>query len=98
PNAYIVVAITASIKALTANKNGETKIYVNSSGSVIPAIIAVKVAGTSRPATVFLFDFFAVTYMAKAAAGKPKMFELPCIAKPPSGNNSISGRVDWLNA
>ena len=60
PNAYMVVAIVAAKAACTANNGGDTNKNVNSSGSVIPANTAVKVAGITKARTFFLFSGFAV--------------------------------------
>ncbi|MNP17274.1 hypothetical protein D3C76_1097030 [compost metagenome] len=71
---------------------------MNSSGSVIPTSIAVRVAGISRPATLTRFSGDAVYHSASAIPTEPNTFELPCRAKPPSGNRVFSGRVLWLNS
>ena len=81
---YITVDIEAASTACTANSNGEMNRKVNSSGSVIPTGMAVKGA--------------AVKYIAKEMPTAPKIFELPCRAKPPSGNNDFSGSALKLNS
>ena len=95
---YITVDIEAASTACTANSNGEMNRKVNSSGSVIPTGMAVKVAGISKPATFTRFSGAAVKYIAKEMPTAPKIFELPCRAKPPSGNNDFSGSALRLNS
>lgn len=55
PKANSAAAKVAAKIACTTNSIGATNKNVNSKGSVIPANIAVKVAGINKPATIFFF-------------------------------------------
>ena len=98
PNWYIVADINAPNTAWVANNIGAANKNVNSIGSVIPVKKPVSAAGINNPATTFFLLSLAVTYIAKAAAGKPNTFELPCNENPPWGNNSFNGVELWENS
>ena len=83
PNPYIVADIAAPNTACATNSIGAANKNVNSIGSVIPVKKPVNAAGSNSPATTFFFLSLAVTYIAKAAAGKPNTLELPCNENPP---------------
>ena len=64
---------------------------MNSSGSVIPVIMEVRAADSSRLPTTFFFSGRAARYMAKAAAGRPKIMNgnLPDIKRVAETENSV---------
>ena len=98
PKINIVVAIVAAKNACTANNTGAINKNVNSNGSVIPEIIAVNTTGINNPAVNFFFSGFAVAYIANAIPIAPNIFEFPCNANPPAGNNCFNGCVLAANS
>ena len=77
---------------------GATNRKVNSIGSVMPVMIAVRAADNSRPPTSFFFSGFAVTYIASAAPGRPKIMNgnLPAMYRVASALNFRTvGSASW---
>ena len=89
--------------AWTPYKSGDKNIKENSIGSVIPVINDVSAIPIIRPAVAFRFSGFAVTTMARHAAGRPNIItgKNPVIKTPALGSplkNRAKSPVAPLNS